>query len=346
MTSALGKAISSHPGFKYAVGLWFAAFLGFSVFVQPGTNHDILSKSLGLAAILPAAEPPVGLAGRAALAAIAALLGLLLGLVIAQRIALAHALEDENEADWEQAPDDQSERSVWLDDAAHPSLAEQPRAHRVFNPREDIDEDGIAGPPPADPWPEDAIDEQAEDEDALMQAWREERGPADEQEPELAEEAAGIAIFDEIEEEAGPFPDPPFPAAEETAEVPEAWAEIETENLWDEPAPEPELEPTPEPEPAPAPAPRSEAFGDMSLDALTARLGQALAEARARDAQPAAPSAAEPQHEEESDPVIAFLRREAGRNAPGTDSAPGLEGDPQTVLRSALDKLSRVSNPK
>lgn len=345
MTTAPGAgAISRHPGFKYAVGLWFAALLGFGLFVMPGPIHDFLSNSLGLPAILPAAEPPVGLAGRAALAGIAALLGLLLGLAIAQRIALANALEDEDNADWEQVPEAAAERPVWLDDGGREPQAAQPRAHRVFNPREEIDEDGIASPPHLDGRQDELVEAEGEDEaeDALMQAWREERGPLEEAETHLQEIEAEIEVFEE--NEADLFPAPAVPFVEEPAHEIEV-AEIEPGDGWGEPEPEPEPKQAPELDPAPSLPPRDEAFGDMSLGALTARLGQALAAVRAREARSAEQPHAGP-HREDADPVIAFLRREAGRHAPDTDTAAAFEDDPQAVLRSALDKLSRVSNPK
>lgn len=338
MTSTSGKVpISSHPGFKYAVGLWFAALLGLGLFVMPGAIHDLLVARTGLAALAPFAEPPVGLAARALLAGIAALLGLLFGLVIAQRVALANALDDEDEiyfADETAPVADPVDRPVWLGDA----LVDQP-AHRVFNPREEIDEEGIAGPPPAYPWPEDPEDELVEDEgeDALMQAWREETILPEECLPELGGEEGEIAVFEEVEEGVEPLPAPPGESVYEGPVEPQESGEIEAEAAFDELVPEHE--------PTPALSPRGEAFGDMSLDALTARLRHALAEAQARDAEASAPPLL-PAELDEPDAVIAFLRREAGRHAPGTDAASGFDGDPQSVLRNALDKLSRVSNPK
>lgn len=340
MTSTSGKVpISSHPGFKWAVAAWFGSLLGLGLFVMPGTIHDLLSTSTGLAALAPFAEPPVAIAGRALLAGIAALVGLLFGLVIAQRVALANALDDDDgDIHFTDEPDasvaDSNVRPVWLGDAS----AEQP-AHRVFNPREEIGEEGIAGLSSASQDAEDELVEDAtgeeEGEDALMQAWREETGLPEEYPPEEADEETGIAVVEKGSERAAPLRSPLEESADEFLAGTEDRDKIESELAIYEP----------EPDPAPALSPRGEARGDMSLKALTARLRQALAEAQTRDAEAAAPAIL-PAELDEPDAVIAFLRREAGRQDPEATSSSEFDGDPQSILRNALDKLSRVSNPK
>ena len=83
-----------------------------------------------------------------------------------------------------------------------------------------------------------------------------------------------------------------------------------------------------------APA-REEALGDLSLEALTERLAQAIA-ANMRQTEPGQPAEVGG-----DDPVVTFLHREADRAASErTESAE--DEDPQTVLRSALDRLSKV----
>ena len=78
----------------------------------------------------------------------------------------------------------------------------------------------------------------------------------------------------------------------------------------------------------------TEALGDLSLADLTARLATALEASKA--ARPNSTST------NESDPVVAFLRREADR--PTTDGEePTSQGSVQASLRSALDRLSQVS---
>ncbi|WP_324828708.1 hypothetical protein [Qipengyuania zhejiangensis] len=80
---------------------------------------------------------------------------------------------------------------------------------------------------------------------------------------------------------------------------------------------------------------RTEALGDLSLGELTDRLAQAL---QANIALAAAAPAAQ---DDDADPVIAFLRREADRaTTRGDDEAE--QTDPQSALRSALDRLSQV----
>lgn len=82
--------------------------------------------------------------------------------------------------------------------------------------------------------------------------------------------------------------------------------------------------------PHPAPPVMAEAVGDLSLDALTARLGRAL------EACKAGPATAN------TDPVIAFLRREAENETP-LRPRQDETGDPEAELRSALEKLNRAT---
>ena len=86
--------------------------------------------------------------------------------------------------------------------------------------------------------------------------------------------------------------------------------------------------------PHPAPPVMAEAVGDLSLDALTARLERAL------EACKAGPVAA--RQGENTDPVIAFLRREAENETP-LRPRQDETGDPEAELRSALEKLNRAT---
>ena len=86
--------------------------------------------------------------------------------------------------------------------------------------------------------------------------------------------------------------------------------------------------------PHPAPPVMAEAVGDLSLDALTARLERAL------EACKAGPVAA--RQDENTDPVIAFLRREAENETP-LRPRQDETGDPEAELRSALEKLNRAT---
>lgn len=77
--------ISAHPAFPAIVALWFAALLGLGSLVLPAVLFERLSEASGLASLLPAAQPPLGLAARLMIAVAAASVGALAGLVIARR---------------------------------------------------------------------------------------------------------------------------------------------------------------------------------------------------------------------------------------------------------------------
>lgn len=293
MTSAARTSpISSHPAFKWAVGLWFAVLLGLGLFVMPESVHAALTERLGLAGLLPA-----GAAGRAILAAAAGLSGLVLGLLVAGRIAALNRAEGE-----EVWIDD--ERELWLGDDsevseegdAEPAPDPRPSPRRPFNPLEDIGETGIgthsdaADRPDADGGPANgpAFAEMRREEPAAATAAA--AGPAaDSQTPE-AMAAAGEASA--VEADRAAIPDGPLPVA----------------------------------------------TGDLSLAQLTERLEAALAACKAVRAAPGANGSVP---DPVPDPVIAALRREA-ELAGATGAASGGGEDPQTALRDALAKLSRL----
>lgn len=310
MTSATGAPISSHPAFAPAVGLWFAALLGFGLLVMSADLHAMIAARTGLETLLPE-----DVDARMANSAIAALAGFLLGLAIARRAARANDEIDPD--DWEIFP---PEDSVWLGEKASPEPPVEdsaPFAHRLFNPREELDEEGIGvRPAPEEP--------QHPGESALMEAWRLEREESTEvsaeESPDEASADAEIPECDPAPLSAEPLDDPEAPDAQGEASLPGAGERA------NEPAPD--------------------APGDLPLAALTARLEQAIAEHRRQVRAPSPAQEAEPAPiAPAADPVIAFLRREADRSGVRMDGA-GELGDPQAVLRSALDKLSRASNPK
>ncbi|MBQ94493.1 MAG: hypothetical protein CL510_01470 [Actinobacteria bacterium] len=330
MTAAKRTApISSHPAFKWGVAAWFALLLGLGLFVMPPAIHAVLAERIGIAGILSDST-----AIRAALSLIAAALGLLIGLVLAIRVAAI------NEASREEDDDEGDSAGIWLQDREDeqeietepaPLAAAAPR--RPFNPREDIGEEGIgmAGrqiedESPAEPEAPaesgdtpgiDQIDGRAEDrfiaedweeplpetgiETDIAPAWDHSRDP-----PGIAAEAPS---------------DAPLPEARDTAAIADAvGSEVQPQDL-DTPTNDTVM-----------PA----AIGDLPLDALTERLGAALAALKT------GPYAQAP---DEADPVIASLRREAEREAPGPVPSES-PSDPQAELRSALDKLSRVGKPE
>lgn len=339
--------ISSHPAFKWGVGAWFALLLGLGLFVMPAQVHLLFAERLGLGGVTSDAATI-----RLVLSLAAALLGFLIGLVLAMRVvALSDAAADIDEIEPEDEGPNEEPDNVWLPDADHresapsetgrthplrhssppaPEPEEQPRRvddapRRPFNPREDLAEEGIASFF-ADPDP---IATEAEDipegltGDFVLTA---------------GETVPEVAYFDEAwdspldetaatDDDAEPAPEP----------EPAAWEP--DEDFTVAPAAEDGGDATPSAaapaataqETATAPLPTA-ALGDLSLEALTERLARALE--TAKSGPPEGDNRAD-------DPVIAFLRREAERDAPASGSGPR-SGDPQAELRSALDKLSRV----
>lgn len=85
--------ISSHPVFPAIVALWFAALLGIGSMVLPVALLDKVVSATGLAAVLPAAEPPLGATARIIIALLAAGLGVAAGLAIARRVVAAQTLD-------------------------------------------------------------------------------------------------------------------------------------------------------------------------------------------------------------------------------------------------------------
>ncbi|MEH6723406.1 MAG: hypothetical protein V7686_07790 [Qipengyuania sp.] len=367
--------ISSHPAFKWGVGAWFALLLGLGLFVMPAAVHLLMAERLGLADML--ADPGMR---RLVLSAVAAVLGLLIGLAIAMRVtAINEAMGDDDEVDHADEPG-----GVWLhDDGAQdapPLRKTGPR--RPFNPREDMAEEGIR---PAEDPPEETENDEVlladapQPDDAMTQLWHEEAGagtaPEWPDEPEVADaNEMEISVFDKFKAETAPAPiadNWEEPVASFGEDPWEEWQNVgpkvadgdpiadpigdldssdrsdfdisdddptsPDEEGFDEPAPPAPRAPTEEvapSDPAPNPVPAA-ALGDLPLDKLTERLGSALK---------AFQSGPSPEEQEDSDMVIAFLRREAERDAP--ESRRGeTSDDAQAELRSALDKLSRVGKP-
>lgn len=302
-------SLSSHPAFAPIVGLWFAALLGGGLMVMPYAIHETLAARTGLDTLVPA-----GMATRAAIAGAGALVGLLLGLAIAGRAAHANAALAAEDEDWpvetEEAASVAATDEVWLDDAAsEPSETGEPR-RQLFNPREDLDEAGIAASGAGAP----AHETESEDygsASALIEEWRADQGytqtvanPEADADPEPVVELVQDAEFEDVAEvEPAPEPEPET----EMGEFPDNSSQAES------PAP---------PEP----------LGDLPLAALTERLREALATSRNQQNDPPAVA-------EQDDQVIAFLRRESSRPATDAESQ-------QAILRSALDKLTRVHKPQ
>jgi len=83
--------LSVHPAFPAIVALWFSALLGAGSLVLPSILIERVVLMTGIASLIPAAAPPLGMTARGSIALAAALLGAVVGLAIARRIAAAHA---------------------------------------------------------------------------------------------------------------------------------------------------------------------------------------------------------------------------------------------------------------
>jgi hypothetical protein len=119
--------ISTHPAFPAITALWFAALLGFGSLVLPIALLERLVAMTGIAALVPSAAPPLGFTAHAAIALVGGIAGAALGLLLARRIALAHAAD---------APP----RSFADEDEAQPL--------RPFFASEELGEEGLAEPSP------------------------------------------------------------------------------------------------------------------------------------------------------------------------------------------------------
>jgi len=84
--------ISSHGLFPVVVAIWFAALFGLGSLVLPTVLLERLATGSGIAALVPAAAPPLGVTARIAISSGAAVFGALIGFVIARRVAEAQAL--------------------------------------------------------------------------------------------------------------------------------------------------------------------------------------------------------------------------------------------------------------
>ena len=135
MSSDNDHGLTSRAWFRPAVGLWFGMLIGAGtlgvLYVTPPATRDGLFQQAGLSGLHRFFEPPVGMAGFAAVAIVAGLLGLLFGLVVARR--LARSSDEEEWYEWEEPE--------LIEEDAEP---EEPGRKRVFSARDDIGEEGIA----------------------------------------------------------------------------------------------------------------------------------------------------------------------------------------------------------
>jgi hypothetical protein len=88
--------ISVHPAFPAIVALWFSALLGVGSLVLPAILLERFVVGTGIAALVPAAAPPLGITARGLIALTAAIVGAVIGLVVARRVAAAHRPKPES----------------------------------------------------------------------------------------------------------------------------------------------------------------------------------------------------------------------------------------------------------
>jgi len=81
--------LSAHPAFPAIVSLWFAALLGIGSLVLPVVLIERLAGVTGLALVVPAAKPPLGITARALIALAGSVAGAAIGLFIARKVANA-----------------------------------------------------------------------------------------------------------------------------------------------------------------------------------------------------------------------------------------------------------------
>jgi hypothetical protein len=90
--------ISLHPAFPGIVALWFSALLGVGSLVLPPVLLEKLLVGSGIASLIPAANPPLGLTARGLIAIAAALAGAAIGVAIARRVARLHEPKQQSRA--------------------------------------------------------------------------------------------------------------------------------------------------------------------------------------------------------------------------------------------------------
>lgn len=90
-TNPAKPPISTHPLFPAIVALWFASLLGLGSLVLPTALLERAAMATDIATVIPAAAPPFGLTARILIALAFTLTGTVSGLLIARRVARAHA---------------------------------------------------------------------------------------------------------------------------------------------------------------------------------------------------------------------------------------------------------------
>jgi len=140
---AAAKApISTHPAFPALVGLWFAALFGIGSVVVPAVLLERLVAITGIAHIISAAQPPLGVTARIIIALLASGGGALLGLTLARHIARAKPSQAHVSAPVEAALAAPLAFPVAVDDA--PSASPSPSsAKKPISAHEELSADGF-----------------------------------------------------------------------------------------------------------------------------------------------------------------------------------------------------------
>jgi hypothetical protein len=128
------SSMTQRAWFRPVVGLWFALLLGAGtlgvLYVMAPATRDYYFARAGLAGLHRYFEAPVGMAGFAAVAAVAAFVGLVLGLLLASRLA---------------KKDEALSAEEWAEDETfEPTDEDEPVRSRLLSARDDIDAEGIA----------------------------------------------------------------------------------------------------------------------------------------------------------------------------------------------------------
>lgn len=130
-----GKApISSHRAFPAIVALWFAALLGLGSLALPVALIERLVALTGLGSAWPAAQPPLGVTARLAIALVCAALGAFVGVYLARKVAASQTVESPRRR--KAAPIEAAEWDL--------------EAKRPLSPREDLGFDSIDAADEAD----------------------------------------------------------------------------------------------------------------------------------------------------------------------------------------------------
>lgn len=86
-------SISSHELFPAIVAVWFATLFGLGFLVLPPVLLERAADASHIAALVPAAAPPLGLTAHILLSSVAGVFGAVLGFAIARRVATAQTGE-------------------------------------------------------------------------------------------------------------------------------------------------------------------------------------------------------------------------------------------------------------